>query len=68
MSYNVYTTEYRGSPNHVTIFIEIKSDKQGRLFHVTGNILSGITYETREGSNPSQSFSYVPGSLIGTVN
>ena len=69
MSYNVYTAEYHGSPNHVAIFVEIQGDKEGRLFNVTGNILEGMKYETRPSSNPTQSLSYVPGTmtLIGTI-
>jgi hypothetical protein len=62
MSYNVYTVEYVGSPNHVALFIEMQGDGSGQIFHVVGNILQGMTYETKPGKNPQESLSFVPGS------
>ena len=53
MSYNVYTAEYIGNPNHVAIYIETNPNAlqvadRGRLHHVTGNILQGMKYDPRD--------------------
>ncbi|KAK4543568.1 hypothetical protein LTR36_005463 [Oleoguttula mirabilis] len=70
MSYDVYTAEYQGTTiNHVAIFVKTNSDGNGRIFHVTGSVMMGMKYETRDGKSPKDSHSFVPGSLnrIGAV-
>jgi len=73
MSYNVYTAEYLGiQRNHISIFVETNErddDKSGRVYHVVGSILDGMTYEVRDGLFPDAEPSYVDGTLalIGTV-
>lgn len=69
MSYNVYTVEYLGSPNHVGLFVETNTDKSGQIFHVTGNLLTGMTYENKPAKRPEDSASYVPGSqkFVGRI-
>lgn len=64
MSYAVYTAEYHGSPNHIFIFVATISRKDGIKFHVTGNILQGMTYEKKVSENPENSFEFVPGSMV----
>ncbi|KAE8352301.1 hypothetical protein BDV28DRAFT_4299 [Aspergillus coremiiformis] len=74
MCYNVYTAEYAGHPNHVAIYIEIEPDAvdiidRGRLYHVTGNLLQGMTYDPRDSKDPQESASFVPDTKIkiGTI-
>jgi hypothetical protein len=65
MSYDVYTAEYIGSPNHVRLCVETDSTKRmGLIFHVTGNILMGMTYEIRIDKCPDTSVSYVDNSMV----
>lgn len=75
MSYNVYTAEFQGHPNHISIFVLTaeQSDKSGRLFHVTGSIVvggGGMTYEERLSVNPQDSGTYEKGTYkrIGSVD
>lgn len=71
MSYKVYTIEPLGfGPlNHVAIFVETETDGSGLIFHVTGNILSGMKYEKQASDRPDNSTSFIAGSqrLIGTL-
>ncbi|KAB8257981.1 hypothetical protein BDV32DRAFT_77001 [Aspergillus pseudonomiae] len=74
MSYNVYTAQYAGKPNHVAIYIETNPNAlqvadRGRLYHVTGNILQGMKYDPRDSRDPIESASFVPGTKlkIGTI-
>jgi hypothetical protein len=65
MSYNVYTAEYIGSPNHVRLYVETESSKKmGLVFHVIGNILMGMTYEKKTDERPSTSVTYVDNSMV----
>lgn len=64
MSYDVYTAEYHGSPNHIFIFVATISRHNGIKFHVTGNVLQGMTYEKKVSEKPEESFEFVPGSMI----
>ncbi|KAL4783458.1 hypothetical protein BJX76DRAFT_348601 [Aspergillus varians] len=75
MSYNVYTAEYSGVPNHEAIFIEINPGvprlaDAGRLYHVTGNLLMGMKFDPRNSIDPEGSASFVPGTKrkIGTIS
>jgi hypothetical protein len=65
MSYNVYTAEYIGSPNHVRLYVETDSSKKmGLVFHVIGNILMGMTYEKKIDERPDTSVTYVDNSMV----
>jgi hypothetical protein len=65
MSYNVYTAEYIGSPNHVRLYVETDSSKKmGLVFHVIGNILMGMTYEKKIDERPDTSATYVDNSMV----
>ncbi|KAM0544116.1 hypothetical protein ACHAPJ_011998 [Fusarium lateritium] len=61
MSYNVYTVEYIGSPNHVAIFIENGREGSGTIYHVIGNILLGMEFNIKPAKRPNLSESFVPG-------
>ncbi|KOC14720.1 hypothetical protein AFLA70_740g000270 [Aspergillus flavus AF70] len=74
MSYEVYTAEYIGQPNHVAIYIETQpsADEQtrnGLMYHVVGNILQGMTYQKRDTKDPLLSATYVAHTKkkIGTI-
>ncbi|GIZ45770.1 hypothetical protein CKM354_000892300 [Cercospora kikuchii] len=71
MSYKVYTIERLGmsSLNHVAIFVGTETDGGGLIFHVTGNILSGMKYEKQVSDRPDNSASFIAGTqrLIGTL-
>ncbi|KAL4933724.1 uncharacterized protein BDV17DRAFT_286542 [Aspergillus undulatus] len=54
-TYDVFTAEYKGDPNHVAIYIEThpaadgeELHPKGRLYHILGNILHGMKYEKRD--------------------
>lgn len=64
MSFDVYTAEYHGSPNHIFLFVATVSRQEGIKFHVIGNILQGMTYEKKVSEKPEESFEFVPGSMI----
>lgn len=65
MSYEVYTAEYIGFPNHCAIFVETIPEEEGILFHVTGgNARSSMKYEKKRGKHPTASISFIPGSMI----
>lgn len=73
MSYEVYTAEYIGQPTHVAIYIETQPSaneqtRSGLMFHVVGNILQGMTYESRATRDPLLSATYVAHTKkIGTI-
>lgn len=69
MSYKVYTVESLGNGprNHKAIYIETHptaapNSVQGTLYHVTGTILNGMTYESRETPDPE----HLPEHIHGT--
>ncbi|RAL03165.1 uncharacterized protein BO80DRAFT_423137 [Aspergillus ibericus CBS 121593] len=67
MSYPVYTTEEIGERNHIAIYIETVPDAapqaiRGRLYHVVGTILMGMTYAPRDTPDPETIPGHVPGS------
>jgi uncharacterized protein DUF6540 len=70
MSYNVFLVEYLGvSLNHVGIFVETNGvDESGQLFHVVGNIQTGMTYETRMARKPEDSNTFVSKSNLGWID
>lgn len=67
MSYDVYTVESLGNPNHEAIYIETTPDAppqshSGSLYHVTGTILNGMIYDPRPTEDPELLPEHVPGS------
>jgi hypothetical protein len=57
--YNVYTPQFFGTINHIGVFVETEEDgpKTGRMFEVTGNIVSrggGMQYEDTKSQNPQE--------------
>jgi len=74
MSYEVYTAEYIGQPNHVAIYIETQPStneqtRNGLMYHVVGNILQGMNYQKRDSKDPLLSATYVAHTKkkIGTI-
>ena len=47
----------------------MEADQSGQIFHVIGNILTGMEFQTKPAKRPDDSQSYVPGSLkfIGRI-
>ncbi|KAM3526954.1 hypothetical protein MY4038_006570 [Beauveria bassiana] len=69
MSYNVYLVAYLGAPrNHHAIFVETGLDGSGLVFHVTGNIQSGMELESNNGRRPENSASFVEKTYLGWVS
>jgi hypothetical protein len=68
--YPVYLIEYLGAPrNHHAIFVEAEDDGSGTLFHVKGDIQTGMTYETRQTSKkPDLSNTFLSKSQLGWVS
>ncbi|KAH9908219.1 hypothetical protein F4778DRAFT_468651 [Xylariomycetidae sp. FL2044] len=66
--YPVFLIEYLGAPrNHHAIFVQNKG-KSGTLFHVKGDIMKGMEYETRVTSqNPELSNTFISKSPLGWV-
>ena len=64
MSYSIYTVELLGSGprNHVRLFVETQEDGGGQIFHVTGTILQGMTFETKPETRPESVVLFVSGS------
>lgn len=73
MAQNVYTAEYYGVRNHITLFVRpsnADSTADGKCFHVTGTILNGMQFEMRTRESPLEAPDHVPNTmiLIGTVD
>lgn len=69
MPYNVYLIASLGAPrNHHAIFVETETDGNGYLFHVTGNIQSGMTFEVRLENRPEDSVEFVEKRLLGHIS
>lgn len=67
MSYRVFLVSYLGSPDHEAIFVEVNRDESGQVFHVKGNIQTGMEYESKPAKKPEDSFTFVSKELLGTV-
>ena len=68
MSYKVFLVSSLGAPrDHEAIFIETELDESGQIFHVTGNIQTGMKYESEARKKPEESISFVKKELLGTV-
>ncbi|KAG5956430.1 hypothetical protein E4U13_005083 [Claviceps humidiphila] len=69
MSYNVYRVVSLGVPrNHQAIFVVINADGSGDVFHVTGNIQEGMTYEHEAREPPESSATFLEKRLLGRVS
>jgi hypothetical protein len=68
MTYQVFLVSCAGAPrDHQAIFVETNSDKSGQIFQVTGNIQTGMRYESKPAKRPEESLSFVKKELLGTV-
>lgn len=68
MSFKVYTVESLGNGprNHKAIYIETHPTAaptaiKGTLYHVTGTILNGMTYDPRDTLDPAHLPEHIPG-------
>ncbi|KAI0532883.1 hypothetical protein GGR58DRAFT_147600 [Xylaria digitata] len=50
---------------HTTIFVETNPSKSGVLYHVIGNITSGMTYEKKSSDKPESSKSFHSKEFLG---
>lgn len=76
MSYKVYKIRYTiaipdpdmPSPRyHNVIFVETGPDGSGIIHHVTGDITSGMYYDTKRGRRPEESESFYAKEYLGVV-
>ena len=53
-TYRVFHVYYHGTPDHEAIFVETHEigEFSGHIYHVTGNILTGMTYDPRAEKRP----------------
>ncbi|KAF5005576.1 hypothetical protein FDECE_7983 [Fusarium decemcellulare] len=67
--YPVYLVESLGAPrNHQAIFVQTRSNESGTVFHVTGNIQEGMTYESSQlATKPDLSPTFISKSQLGWV-
>jgi hypothetical protein len=77
MSYNVYKIRYTiaipdpdmPSPRyHNVIFVETEPNGSGIIHHVTGDITSGMAYDTKKGKRPEESETFYAKEILGTIN
>jgi hypothetical protein len=54
--------------DHHAIFVQLVANGDGLIFHVTGSIQKGMTYEQKDGRKPEASHSFVCKSSIGWVD
>jgi hypothetical protein len=68
--YQAYRVEYIGQPNHEALFVETheEGNRTGHVYHVTGTILRGMTYEHKRGKQPEASATFVAKHSIGTIS
>ncbi|KAJ8109168.1 hypothetical protein OPT61_g7658 [Boeremia exigua] len=52
---------------HNIIFVETQADGGGQIFQVTGDLVSGMTYENRPGPNPEKSEIYHSKTHLGRI-
>jgi hypothetical protein len=67
--YRVYHVLFLGQPSHESIFIETHEQGQstGHLYHVTGNILRGMTYDDKAFGKPQDAGSFEKLFFIGVI-
>lgn len=76
MSYKVYRIKHTlamqdpdmPSPRHHNmIFVETQDDGSGMVHHVTGDITTGMQYDTRHDTKPEDSETFFAKELLGTM-
>jgi hypothetical protein len=67
--YNAFHVYYHGGPDHEGVFLEIHGtgDKAGHPYHVTGNILNGMSYDPRREGYPDDAAEFHKEHRIGRV-
>lgn len=75
--YKVYKIQYRlgvqdpmmGNETryHNVLFVETRADGGGQIFHVTGDLVSGMRYENKPGQNPELSQTYHAKTYLGRI-
>jgi hypothetical protein len=67
--YRVFRCEYLGNPNHEAVFVETHENgaDSGHLYHVVGNILTGMRYEEKPALRPESSASFDRKEYLGTI-
>ncbi|KAI1147951.1 hypothetical protein F4825DRAFT_435579 [Nemania diffusa] len=68
MNYEVYLVQYLGQPRNHHALLVCTNGSAGRLFHVKGSILKGMTYEVKETKDPQQSATFDGRKQIGWVS
>ena len=68
-TYRVFHVYYHGTPDHEAIFVETHENgtDSGHLYHVTGSILMGMTYEHKRARRPEDSAEFHEKSYIGRL-
>lgn len=68
-TYRVFYVYYHGKPEYEAIFVETHENGtvSGHLYHVTGNILMGMTYEHKRARRPEDSAEFHEKRYIGRV-
>lgn len=64
MAYCVYRVLYT---DHHAIFVETNEDQSGHIYHVVGNLKTGMKYEDKPAKKPEDSFLFDSKTRIGTV-
>jgi hypothetical protein len=75
--YNVYKVQYRLGVQdplmggeiryHNVLFVETDTDGGGKIFHVTGDLVSGMRYESKDGKRPDRSETYHAKIYLGRI-
>lgn len=75
--YNVYKVQYTlgmqdpmmgdETRYHNILFVETQADGGGQIFHVTGDLVSGMRYESKSGRNPELSQTYHAKTYLGRI-
>lgn len=52
---------------HTTLFVETDADGGGMRFHVTGDVVQGMRYESKKSSKPELSETFVTKTFLGRV-
>ncbi|KAF2033737.1 hypothetical protein EK21DRAFT_98136 [Setomelanomma holmii] len=56
-----------GTRYHNVLFVETQADGGGQIFHVTGDLVSGMRYENKPGRNPELSQTYYAKTYLGRI-
>ena len=67
MPFQVFLVSSAGAPrDHLAIFVETGPDNSGQIFQVTGNIQTGMNYESKLAERP-EAPTFIKKELLGTV-